>query len=76
MDEFLICVIILFFVVYLVPSQQEEKIDNNNYKLSHCDIHEWVSKSNGFEESSEFKGTYTICKICGYNPETHQYDHV
>jgi hypothetical protein len=75
MDLFILCVAIMLFIIGLIPNNEKPVIkDNKNYKLTHCDIHKWIIKSNGFDEDSGFESTYSVCETCGFFPGTDKYE--
>lgn len=77
MDLLVLCCLVLIFMLFLVPDEELEENDSNNqdldnYKLTHCELHKWVTKSNGL--GGEFEELYTKCQNCGYNPVTKTYE--
>lgn len=79
MDLLVLCCVVLLFMLFLVPDEESEENDSNNkdldsYKLTHCELHKWVTKSNGFENGEGLERFYTTCEDCGYNPVTKTYE--
>lgn len=72
MDLVVLLLCVVFFIISIIPVEKEE-IDNKIYKLTHCDVHKWISKSTGFD-GKEFESNYTVCEKCGYCPESGKYE--
>jgi hypothetical protein len=74
MEYIILLLIVCFLGLLLLPTKEDNNSnDLPSYKLTHCEVHEWISKSTGFD-GKEFESNYLVCSKCGYNPETKTYE--
>lgn len=67
MDIAVLCLVITWCFLLLVPENRDEKNnDNRVLAANHCDVHKWVKRPTGFKEEDGFETHYTMCCVCGY----------